>query len=170
VTALFDWLERLLKPILAFLLAFITLGVFIQVVMRYVFAKSFLWGEELSLFSFIWCIYLGTAVTSWRHTHMSFDVLEGTAKGRGLALQRLFIDLCIVVVTVTMVWTGWQFSQLSIARLSPALGITLLVPTVIIPVAGALMTLVHVIDVLRDLKALVSGAPEPRTTSSFEPS
>ena len=53
-------LERLLMPLLAALLAFITIGVFIQVVLRYLFATSFLWGEELSLFAFIWCVFLGT--------------------------------------------------------------------------------------------------------------
>jgi len=73
VERLFDRLERWLGPVLAALLAFITIGVFIQVVLRYVFAMSFLWGEELSLFAFIWCIFLGTAVCSSRHTHFSFD-------------------------------------------------------------------------------------------------
>ena len=61
-------LERVLLILLAGLLAFITLGVFIQVVLRYVFATSFLWGEELSLFAFIWCVFIGAAITSWRRT------------------------------------------------------------------------------------------------------
>ena len=56
----FARLERWLEPLLAALLAFITLGVFIQVVLRYLFATSFLWGEELSLFAFIWCVFLGS--------------------------------------------------------------------------------------------------------------
>ena len=55
-------LEQWLLPLLGALLAFITLGVFIQVVLRYVFATSFLWGEELSLFAFIWCVFLGAAI------------------------------------------------------------------------------------------------------------
>ena len=74
---LFDRLERWLGPVLAALLAFITIGVFIQVVLRYVFAMSFLWGEELSLFAFIWCMFLGTAICSVRRTHFSFDMFHG---------------------------------------------------------------------------------------------
>ena len=54
--ALFARLERWLGPLLAALLAFITLGVFIQVVMRYLFAQSCLWGEELSLLALIWFV------------------------------------------------------------------------------------------------------------------
>ena len=166
----FERLERLLKPVLAALLAFITIGVFIQVVLRYAFSMSFLWGEELSLFAFIWCVYLGTAFASWRHTHMSFDMFAGVFKGRAIAAQRLLVDLCILLVTLVLAWTGWQFSQLSIARLSPALGITLLVPTIVIPLSGALMSLVHAIDIWRDIRAIVTGAePEPRKHGSFDP-
>ena len=50
----FARLERWLLPLLAALLALITPGVFVQVVLRYAFAMSFLWGEELAMFAFIW--------------------------------------------------------------------------------------------------------------------
>ena len=153
----FARLERALGPLLAALLAFITIGVFIQVVLRYVFALSFLWGEELSLFAFIWCVFLGSAVCSWRHTHFSFDLFSDTLTGRAAGVQRLAVDLCILAVTAVMVITGWQFSQMSIARLSPALGITLLVPTIVIPMSGVLMTLVLLIDIARDVRQIWTG-------------
>ena len=154
---LFTRLERVLEPVLAGLLAFITIGVFIQVVLRYVFAKSFLWGEELSLFAFIWCCFLGSAVCSWRHTHFSFDMLTGLLGPRSEGVQRLIVDLCVLTVTVVMLITGWQFSQMSVARLSPALGITLLVPTIVIPVSGALMSLVCLVDIARDFRQIATG-------------
>jgi TRAP-type C4-dicarboxylate transport system permease small subunit len=157
VNRLFDRLERLLGPILAALLAFITIGVFIQVVLRYVFAKSFLWGEELSLFAFIWCVFLGTAVCSWRHTHFSFDMLEGYMSVRAEGVQKLIVDLCVLACTVVIMVNGWQFSDLSLKRLSPALGITLFVPTIVIPVSGVLMTLVCLIDIARDCRQIASG-------------
>lgn len=152
----FDRLERLLGPVLAALLAFITIGVFIQVALRYVFAMSFLWGEELSLFAFIWCIFLGTAICSSRHTHFSFDMFS-ELRGRAGGVQRLVVDLCVLAVTVVMIFTGWQFSTLSLARLSPALGITLFVPTIVIPVSGVLMTLVCLVDIWRDCRQIATG-------------
>ena len=153
---LFDRLERVLGPVLAALLAFITIGVFIQVVLRYVFAMSFLWGEELSLFAFIWCIFLGTAICSVRHSHFSFDMFSAL-RGRPQGVQRLIIDLCVLSVTVVMVVTGWQFSQLSVARLSPALGITLFVPTIVIPISGVLMSIISLMDIARDVRQIVTG-------------
>ena len=56
-----------------------------------------------------------------------------------------------------IVVTGWQFSQLSVARLSPALGITLFVPTIVIPVSGVLMTLISLMDIVRDIRQIVTG-------------
>jgi TRAP-type transport system small permease protein len=164
---LFDRLERWLGPVLAALLAFITIGVFIQVVLRYVFAMSFLWGEELSLFAFIWCIFLGTAICSSRHSHFSFDMFYAL-RGRTAGVQRLIVDLCVLTVTVVIVVTGWRFSTLSLARLSPALGITLFVPTIVIPVSGVLMTLVCIMDIVRDCYQIATGE-RPGAASSTEP-
>ena len=159
---LFDRLERVLGPVLAALLAFITIGVFIQVVLRYVFAMSFLWGEELSLFAFIWCIFLGTAICSVRHTHFSFDMFHGL-RGRPAGVQRLIVDLCVLVTTIVIMVTGWQFSELSVARLSPALGITLFVPTIVIPVSGVLMSIVCLMDIVRDCRQIATGeSHDPR--------
>jgi TRAP-type C4-dicarboxylate transport system permease small subunit len=149
--------EQVVKPLLAALLAFITLGVFLQVVLRYVFAESFLWGEELSLFAFIWCVFLGTAACSWRRTHFAFDAFGEKLKGRAAGVHRLLIDGCVLVVTVLMVVQGWRFSEICLQRMSPALGITLFVPTIVIPVSGALMTLVSLTDIARDLRLIVHG-------------
>jgi TRAP-type transport system small permease protein len=164
VEQVFARLERWLGPLLAGLLAFITLGVFIQVVLRYLFATSFLWGEELSLFAFIWCVFLGSVVCSWRHTHFSFDIFSELLTGRAAGVQRLLVDLCVLAVTLTMAVTGWQFSQMSIARLSPALGITLLVPTIVIPLSGALMSLVCLMDIVRDCRQIWTGQAPARPT------
>ena len=164
----FNRLERLLEPVLGGLLAFITIGVFIQVVLRYVFSMSFLWGEELSLFAFIWAVYLGTAVCTWRHIHFSFDMFAEILTGRAAGVQRLLVDLCVLSVTVVIAVTGWQFSQMSIARLSPALGITLLVPTIVIPVSGALMSLVVLVDVARDCVHIWTGKTPERHASAAD--
>src|SRR5690349_1614666 len=100
-------IERLVLPVLGFLLAFITIAVFIQVVLRYGFAKSFLWGEELSLFAFIWCVFLGAAVCQRRRTHFAFDFLEGRLGVRASAAQRLLVDLLVLVCTLLLLVEGW---------------------------------------------------------------
>jgi TRAP-type C4-dicarboxylate transport system permease small subunit len=144
--------EQWLLPLLAGLLAFITIGVFVQVVLRYVFATSFLWGEELSLFAFIWCIFLGAAICVRRRQHFAFDLPADFLSPRVARAQRLVIDLLILSAALLLLIEGWTFSQLSIQRLSPALGITLFIPTIVIPLSGAFMVLILAVDVARDVR------------------
>jgi TRAP-type C4-dicarboxylate transport system permease small subunit len=159
VNALFARLDRWLLALLAGLLAFITLGVFIQVVLRYALAKSFLWGEELSLFAFAWCVYLGAAICVWRRSHFAFDLFADRLKGRAAGVQNLVVDLAVLLVAVVMLKDGWAFCELSRQRLSPALGITLLIPTSVIPLSGGLMMLAALAQVWRDLRRIATGLP-----------
>lgn len=147
-------------PLLAFLLAFITVGVFITVVMRYVFQASFLWGEELSIFAFIWCVFLGAFIGVRRHIHLGFDFLSERLSGRWLGLQKLIVDLSIAGVAVLLVVEGWTFSDMSLQRYSPALGISMFIPTLVIPISGALMIPAVLVDLTRDLRLLITGYAE----------
>jgi TRAP-type C4-dicarboxylate transport system permease small subunit len=148
--------QWIIIPLLAGLLAFITIGVFIQVVMRYVFATSFLWGEELSLFAFIWSVFLGAVVGVRRKIHLGFDFLPELLTGRWAMAQRLVINLSILAVALLLLLEGWTFALLSVQRLSPALGISLFVPTLVIPISGGLMSLIALRDLAQDVRQLVA--------------
>jgi TRAP-type transport system small permease protein len=153
-----EWIEQwVILPLLAVLLAFITIGVFIVVVMRYGFSTSFLWGEELSIFAFIWCVFLGAIVGVRRHIHLGFDFLSEYLTGRWLAAQKVLIDLSILAVAVLLLVEGWTFAELSVRRFSPALGISLFVPTLVIPFTGGFMILAVLGDLVRDLRHAVTG-------------
>lgn len=150
-------LEQWLLPLLAALLGFITVGVFLQIVLRYGFDTSFLWGEELSLFAFTWCIYIGAAICVRRRSHFAFDFLAERLTGRAAGVQRLAVDLMVLGVAAVLVIEGWTYSQLCIQRLSPALGITLFIPTIVIPLSGALMVVAAGTDVIRDCRRIWAG-------------
>lgn len=147
--------ERALRVLLAGLLFVITAGVFVQVCLRYLFSLSFLWGEELSLFSFIWCVFLGAAIGVRRRIHFGFDLLAGLLRGRAAAAQRLLVDLIVLLLAVVLLVQGYHFTVLSIRRLSPALGITLFFPTLIIPLSAAYMILAAGVEVVKDCRQIV---------------
>ena len=141
---------------------------FVQVVLRYVFAQSFLWGEELSLFAFIWCVYLGAAICFWRRTHFAFDlfaeVLQRPRRRRAAPRRR-------PVRAARDGGDGEGRLALLAAepqRLSPALGITLLVPTIVIPVSGALMSLVAC-GHRRDCRQIWTGEAPARRRARSSP-
>ncbi len=147
-------IEQWLMPLLAALLAFVTIGVFIQVVLRYAFAESFVWGEELALYAFIWCIFLGAAICVRRRQHFAFDLPPDFLSPRVARAQRLLIDLVVLVAALLLLIEGWTFTQLSIRSLSPALGISLFIPTIVVPLSGAFMVFALVLDIVRDCRAI----------------
>jgi TRAP-type C4-dicarboxylate transport system permease small subunit len=149
--------DRILRVVLAGLLGFITVGVFVQVCLRYLFSLSFLWGEELSLFAFIWCIFLGAAVAARHQLHFSLDILSHYLSGRAAAWQRLIIDLLILGFAVVMLAQGYTFSVLSVKRFSPALGISLVIPTLVIPLSGACMIVIMAARLPRHLRRIRTG-------------
>jgi len=155
--SLLNRVERGLLPILAALLFLITIGIFVQVLLRYVFSVAFIWGEELSLFAFIWCVFLGAAVNTRRRSHFAFDFLAGLLRGRAAATQRLLVDLIVLGFSILMIVKGYEFAVVGIKRLSPGLGITMFVPTLIIPVSAAYMTMAALASAVHHLRWLASG-------------
>jgi len=145
--------ERMILRLLAVLLSLITVGVFVQVVLRYSVQQSFLWGEELSTFAFVWCIFLGAVVNVRRRTNFAFEFFVEVLPGRWAIAHRLFIDLIVLACCLILVRQGWVFAELSTKRLSPALGISLLIPTIILPISGLLMAVV----VLNQMAASVAA-------------
>ena len=51
----------------------ISILVFIQVVMRYVFSSSLSWSEELARYLFVWMTYIGTSYAVKLDKHMEVD-------------------------------------------------------------------------------------------------
>jgi TRAP-type transport system small permease protein len=149
--------QRIIVPLIAALLAFITVGTFVQVVLRYVFQSTFLWGEELSLFAFIWSVFLGAVVGVRRKIHLGFDFFGEILKGRPAAVQKLVVNLSILATAVLLLYGGIIFVEINLLRFSPAVGISLLYPTLVIPVSGGLMILAVLPDIIRDLRCVISG-------------
>jgi TRAP-type C4-dicarboxylate transport system permease small subunit len=147
--------QWVLTPLLAFCLAFITIGVFIVVVMRYGFSTSFLWGEELSIFAFIWSVFIGAVIGVRRHIHLEFDFFGERLTQRWRAGQRLVINLSILGVGLLLLFEGWTFAELSVRRFSPALGISLFLPTLVIPLSGGLIVLAVLGDLMRELRQML---------------
>ena len=145
------------------LFGIIIVGVTIQVTLRYVLSWSFLWGEEVAIYSFVWCIFLGGAINVWRRSNFAFDAVSTMLRGRWAIAHRILVDLVILGCSAIVLWQGWLYALLSLKRMSPALGFSLFVPTLAIPVSALLMVIavaVHLSDDIRDLRT-PAAAPTP---------
>ena len=89
-------------------LAFTTLLIFVQVVMRYVFNNSLSWSEELARYVFIWQIWLGTSVSMKGNDHIRMDMLSNKLKGRGKLVLAIVANVILLLFCVFLVKYGFD--------------------------------------------------------------
>ena len=71
---LIHWLDEYLEISLCVaLMSVMTVVIFVQVVMRYVFHNSLTWSEEFARYCFIWLIYLGISYGCKIMKHIKID-------------------------------------------------------------------------------------------------
>ena len=87
-----SWLNlNVEKALASFLLAAIVLLIFGNVFMRYVMNASLSWGEELTLWLFVWFVWLGVSYAFHTGDHVRITVFRDVLSERA----RLYADVAI---------------------------------------------------------------------------
>ena len=147
-----DLFFRFREFLLVLLLAGMTVMVFTNVVLRYVFSSGLDVSEEMSRFFFVWLIFIGAVVAMRSHGHMGFDLLVSSS--RPMARRALlFISNGLIVFVCWMLVDGaWQQSGVTATDRSPVTGLSMIfVFGIVIPSAigiGAI-ALMRMVGVLR---------------------
>lgn len=81
-------------------LAIMTLVVFVQVVMRYVFANSLSWSEELARFIFLWLSWVGASYAVRERSHFRVEMLMDLFKGA----SRVWLEYLVLLI-----WFAFSF-------------------------------------------------------------
>lgn len=157
------WLDNYLEmSICIILMSAMTLLVFVQVIMRYVFQNSLSWSEELARYLFIWLIYIGISYGCKIMKHIKIDA--------GLKLFpkkiRPFIvvlgDLLVLGFAIYIVITGYELilMQVRLHKVSPALQLPLQYVNAA-PVAGFALAAVRQIQtIIYRIKSIKEGGAE----------
>ncbi|PIF74197.1 TRAP-type C4-dicarboxylate transport system permease small subunit [Variovorax sp. 54] len=95
-------LQRLAELFMVVALAGMVIAVFVNVVLRYVFATSIVSYEEISRLLFVWLVAVGTIVAAFEGKHLGFDMLTSRLKGgsrKGLFwVSQLLVAGCMVLL------------------------------------------------------------------------
>jgi C4-dicarboxylate transporter DctQ subunit len=134
-------LDRLEEGLVAFLLTFMTLITFMQVVARYVFNYSFVWALELVTFLFGGLIFLGIAYGVRVGAHIGVDALVKSLKpGTARIVGVVAAALCMVYAAIVFVgsWT-YVAKMYEIGITAQDLPIPQWVPRLVLPIGFALV-------------------------------
>jgi len=126
---------------------------FTQVVLRYVFNRSFFWAEEVVLFAFTWMIFLASAVNLERGAHFGVDVLVNLLPRAGRRLIQGLVQVGIGIILGVFIWAGFRFAAGSWVQESEILRVPMTALYSSLPLAACLMLMI----VVRNLISLCRG-------------
>lgn len=151
------WFDDHLESVLCVLfMSVMTLVVFVQVIMRYVFGSSLSWSEELARYCFIWLIYVGTALGCKEMQNIKIDAALYLFPKKLRPYIVILGDLCILAFAMYILITGVNLTHLQLLfdKRSPAMQISMAWVN-IAPAAGFVLVIIRQIQVVwNKIKAL----------------
>lgn len=104
------WLDNKLElTICVTLMSVMTLVIFVQVIMRYVFNNSLSWSEELARYLFIWLIYIGISYGCKLMKHLKIDASLKLFPKKSRKYVVIVGDLCFLVFSIYVTITAGMY-------------------------------------------------------------
>jgi len=124
-------------------LALMTILIFIQVVMRYVFSNSLSWSEEMARYLFLWCSWIGASYAVKERSHFRVEMFANLIKGQGRKYYELLVLIIWFIFSVLMTWYGTQLLLFihETGQISSGMEIPMTLPYASVPAGCGLMSL-----------------------------
>ena len=107
--ALGHFIHNLEETIIALLLGLMTIITFINVVLRYVFNDSLIWGLEVTLILFAWLVLLGISYGFKVTAHLGVDALTNVLPGRWQRIAAVVSALCCIAYAMLLLKGAWDY-------------------------------------------------------------
>ncbi len=160
-----DGITRALEYLIAAMLVVITGLVFVNVLTRYVFLYSIIWSEEVARFTFIWLIFLGTAVAIKRKAHFHLTLLDFPEGSPARMITQAIGALAVVSLSYVLLTQGATLVQSTMRQSSPNIGVPMGYAYMAVPISGALIIFFLGLDLLAFFarRGGRSGGPRDQT-------
>lgn len=160
-----DW-ER---PILLALYAYIVVVVFVEVVRRFVFSYSSVWGEETARYAFVYMVWIGAAAAVRERAHIRIDIIFQFLSPRGRCVCYLLGELLALAFACIAVYysIGSVLVSIKYGALTDGLRINRAWFTAAVPLGFALISLRLAQSAWRDFSDLRAGRPPRRGNALF---
>jgi len=123
------------------LLATMTLAVFVQVLLRYVFTYALDGLDEVPRYLFVWLVMIGAAAAMHRGEHTTLDYFRERLSPRGRALASAITQSVGVLLFLSLIRSSLVLVPNANFQSSPGLGLPLGYLYAAVPVGAALILL-----------------------------
>lgn len=141
LTSVRRWLMRI-NAFGAGLMMLLVFGiVFANAAWRYGAGKSIVWGEDVAVFAMIFGIMFGMALAYLQDGHVRFQFASSLVPKRWRLGHKVLIDVLVLLVSLGLTWSAFEFIASRGGRMSPSTGIAMGVFQSAIFIGGVLLSL-----------------------------
>ncbi|MDR1708379.1 MAG: TRAP transporter small permease [Candidatus Accumulibacter sp.] len=137
-----------MKVFVASMLMLMTIFIFYQIIMRYVFNNAPEWSEEISRYLFIWSSFIAAGMGVREHIHIGIDAVVNLLPPPLRRVTQYIVDLIILCLGAFLTWYGWKVVGITYTQMSPAAGISIGIVYAAAPCMGMLMVLFSLLDIV----------------------
>ncbi len=94
---------------IAFILGAMTLITFVNVVMRYVYNTSLIWGLEVVLILFAWLVLLGISYGFKKTSHLGVDAVTNMLPHRGKRVAAILSAIACIIYSALLLKGAWDY-------------------------------------------------------------
>lgn len=145
---------KVCKVLIMIMVPVMTLVVFAQVVMRYVFKSPFIWAEEFSRYLLIWISCLGAAYALKTGMHIAVKFVYEKFNQTTKLIASLFVHLLMISFFIICVIWGFNLALAQWDQISPGLQIQMTWAYLSVPVGFVIMTLFSFELLVEDIKKM----------------
>lgn len=148
---------KALEALCVFILAAMSILVFVNVVLRYGFNSSISVTEEVSRYMFVWLAFLGAVLAFSENQHVSVTVLTNKLSSVGRSLLRLVTDAAMLFCCYLIIDGSWIQFQLNLNNLAPISGLPQGITYLASVIAGSLIGILIVARMFTTIVSLGKG-------------
>jgi TRAP-type C4-dicarboxylate transport system permease small subunit len=145
------------EVVTALLTILFTVVVFLQVVYRYALHTPLPWSEELAMFLFQWCLFLGAAVAVRHRKHFYVDLVVSDLPRQLRRATEILTSAIIFTVAYVMIHMGIKMVVHSMGYVLPGLQFSIAYAYLVFPISGSLMILYQIPIFVRQIRTFKDG-------------
>jgi TRAP-type C4-dicarboxylate transport system permease small subunit len=127
------------------------------IIMRYVFDNAPFWGDTVSVFCNIWLVMLAHAITVRERSEIAMQGIYRHIPARAVMLLDLSWSVMTLAVGLLLIWFGYAAANGLNSEYWELGGLSKRYPMMILPLAGCLITLASLVNLIEDAVAISRG-------------
>lgn len=131
------------------------IDVVVEVLMRFVFVKPMVYGEQLACYLMIWMSMVAASLALRQGGHMALDIVQKKVPKQVRTILMILTHLCVMIFLVMMTYYGFKHCWTVRLQKSPVVfNISMAWPYLAIPVGGVFMIIQHIEVILNGIHPL----------------